>query len=391
MTSFFLPYAKQSISNEDIQAVSKALKEEMITRGPLVQEFEQAMVQYCQVPYAVAFNSGTSALMAAYFAANLTSLDQLFSTSNSFIATAGVAIHRGITPVFLDIHPQTGNLDLSHLNQQIEYSLIKGRAFIVPVHFSGLALDMIQLKTNVQHLDVVIIEDAAHALGSLYPSGQKVGSCSFSHMTVFSFHPAKILTTGEGGLVTTADPNLYHRLQLFRNNGIESFNPYLKRPAVRGYYEVHAITGNFNFTSFQAALGLSQLKRLDDGIAKRRQLVRRYRQHLSDIPQLSLLTEEQDAYSAFHLFVVKINFDAYKTTREKVMFLLEKEGIGSQIHYIPLYYHPVFQLDIEKEKESHPNMERYYEQALSLPLYFDLTESDVDFICDKLLSILNSS
>jgi dTDP-4-amino-4,6-dideoxygalactose transaminase len=351
MTLPFLPYAKQSIQEED--------------------------------------NSGTAALMAAYFAAELTPFDRVISTPNTFIATVGAAVQMGIRPIFTDIDRSSGNMDLVHLKHLLEFRSTRGRPFIVPVHFSGLTVDMAQLDQNIRHPDTVVIEDAAHALGSAYPSGEKVGSCAFSQMTIFSFHPAKTLTTGEGGMVTTRDPQLYHRLQLFRNNGIEHADPYLKRhSAVPGYYEVQAITGNFNFTSFQAALGLSQLTRLEDFISKRRRLVKLYHQRLAQVPHLTLLTDAQDQATAFHLFVVQIDFEACKITREEVMQALSKKGIGSQIHYIPLYYHPVLQCDIESEKLKFPHMEAYYQQTLSLPLYVDLTETDINRVCQELLSIL---
>lgn len=390
MASSFLPYAKQSIQQEDIQAVAESLKEEWITRGLPVQSFEQAIAEYCQVPYAVAFNSGTSALMAAYFAARLTPFDRVISTPNTFIATVGAAIQMGIRPIFVDIDRSTGNLDLNQLSQHLHFQSTRGRPFIVPVHFSGLAVDMAKLDHQIYHPDTIVIEDAAHAFGSLYPSGEKVGSCVFSHMTIFSFHPAKTLTTGEGGVVTTCDPELYHRLQLFRNNGIEHSPPYLvQQPPAAGYYEVHAITGNFNFTSFQAALGLSQLKRVEDFISKRRQLVKRYRHHLGHVPHLKLFTDQHDAYTAFHLLVVQIDFNAYKKRRKDVMKALHEKGIGSQIHYIPLYHHPILHRSTEEEGLRYPEMENYYQQALSLPLYFDLNESDVDHICHELLTILS--
>jgi dTDP-4-amino-4,6-dideoxygalactose transaminase len=388
MALSFLPYAKQSIQEEDIQAATKALKEEWITRGPLVQQFEQAVADYCQVPYAVAFNSGTAALMAAYFAAGLTPADRVISTPNTFIATVGAAVQMGIRPIFIDMDRSNGGMDLIQLEPYLKFQPTRGRPFVVPVHFAGLAIDMAKLNHSICHPDAMVIEDAAHALGSIYPSGQKVGSCVFSHMTIFSFHPAKTLTTGEGGMVTTRNSELYHRLKLFRNNGIEFSAPYLTQPTALGYYEVHAITGNFNFTSFQAALGLSQLKRLDDFIVKRRQLVQRYRKHLAQVPYITLFTDEQDADTAFHLFVVQVDFEAYKTTRERVMKVLNEKGIGSQIHYIPLYYHPVLRCHVEEQKLKHPNMEIYYQQALSLPLYFDLTEADVDRVCETFLSIL---
>lgn len=388
MTFPFLPYAKQSIHQSDIQAVSEALTEDLITRGPLVQIFEQAIADECQVPYAVAFNSGTAALMAAYFAAQLTPFDRVISTPNTFIATIGAVIQKEMTPHFIDIDCSTGNLDLSLLRESLDFQSTRGRLFIVPVHFAGIALDMGKLNREVRHLDTVIIEDAAHALGSFYPTGQKVGSCAFSHMTVFSFHPAKIMTTGEGGIVTTRDPELYHRLQLFRDNGIERNRPYLVEEPSHGYYEVHAITGNYNFTSFQAALGLSQLKRLNAFILKRRSLVHRYRQHLQGIAHLTLFNDQQDSYTAFHLFVVQVDFSAYHTTRERVMQSLKEKGIGSQIHYIPLYRHPVLKSKEWKEELLYPHTIKYYQQTLSLPLYFDLGESDVDRICEELKIVL---
>jgi UDP-4-amino-4,6-dideoxy-N-acetyl-beta-L-altrosamine transaminase len=388
MTQSFLPYAKQSIQEEDIQAVGNALKEEWITRGPLVQEFEYAIAKYCQAPYAVAFNSGTAALMAAYFAAHLNPFDRLISTPNTFIATVGAAAQMGLHPLFVDIDRSSGNLDLAQMSEPLKLHSTRGRPFIVPVHFSGIPVDMATLNHQISHPDPVIIEDAAHALGSHYSTGEKVGSCAFSHMTIFSFHPAKIMTTGEGGMVTTRDPELYHRLQLFRNNGIERSVPYLTKPEAPGYYEVHAITGNFNFTSFQAALGLSQLKRLDEFIAKRRMLVTLYRKHLTHVPNLTLFTDEHDAYSAFHLFVVQIDFEACQTTREKVMQALHEKGIGTQVHYIPLYHHPLFHRNVPWEKLKYPNMELYYQQALSLPLYADLTEADIERVCKELLAII---
>ena len=236
----FLPYAKQSIQNEDIEAVTQALKEEWITRGPLVKLFEESVAAYCNVPYAVAFNSGTAALMAAYFAAKLTPFDRVISTPNTFIATVGLPVQMGMRPRWVDLDRSTGNLDVLQLKKEMNFRSSRGRLFIVPVHFSGLAIDMLALSREVVDPDAVIIEDASHALGSYYPTGEKVGSCAFSQMTIFSFHPAKTLTTGEGGMVTTKDPELYHHLQLFRNNGIENAGPYLtKSIAAPGYYEVH--------------------------------------------------------------------------------------------------------------------------------------------------------
>lgn len=385
-----IPYAKQSIDESDIQCVAKSLKEELITRGPLVQRFEEEIAHYCDAPYAVAFNSGTSALMAAYFAARLSPHDRVISTPNTFIATVGAPIQLGISPTFADIDPSTGNMDLHALSNLLRYRPTRGRPFIVPVHFSGIAVDMAKVDQLINHPEAVVIEDAAHAIGSTYPSGEKVGSCAFSHMTIFSFHPAKTITTGEGGMVTTKEKEFYHRLQLYRNNGIERNAPYLLKPEAPGYYEVHHITGNFNFTSFQAALGLNQLKRIDNFISKRRLLVKRYRRNLAGIANISLLTDVHDEYTAFHLFPVQIDFQAFNTTREKLMQALQEKGIGSQVHYIPLYRHPVLGKR-EDDFLQFPKTELYYQQALSLPLYYDLTESQVDLVCHELVKNLGKT
>lgn len=388
MSTPFLPYAKQSIQADDIQSVIDALKEDMITRGPPVEAFEERIASYCGSRYAVAFANGTVALMAAYFAADLQAFDRVISTPNTFIATVGIPIREGIQPCFIDIDRSTGNLDPHQLKKSFNVSLSRGRFFIVPVHFSGIAVDMQMLDRSICHPDCVVIEDAAHAIGSCYPSGEKVGSCIYSDMTIFSFHPAKTMTTGEGGMVTTNDANLYHRLKLYRDNGIEREAPYLKQPQAPGYYEVQAITGNFNMTSFQAALGLSQLKRLDSFIEKRRCLVAHYRENLKHFPHLRLFTDHFDGYTAFHLLVTQIDFKAFGLTREKVMEKLKSKGIGSQVHYIPLYRHPVVRSQAEEWQQRYPQMEAYYAQALSLPLYADLTLAEVDRVCETLKNVL---
>ena len=260
----FLPYAKQSIDEQDIQAVGKALSAEWITRGPLVEAFEKEFASYCNAAYAVAFSSGSAALAAAYFAAQVGPSDRLISTPNTFIATVGAAMQYGAQPLFIDIDRKTGGIDLEQLIFNANQPLSRGRPILAPVHFAGIPVDMEELDRHLTNPDVVVIEDAAHAIGSNYPrQGPKVGSCAWSQMTMFSFHPAKTITTGEGGLVTTNDSELCRRLKLFRNNGIERDPQYLEGEPAPWYYEVHALTNNFNFTEGQAALGSSQLRRID--------------------------------------------------------------------------------------------------------------------------------
>ncbi|MEI8125160.1 MAG: DegT/DnrJ/EryC1/StrS family aminotransferase [Parachlamydiaceae bacterium] len=387
----FLPYAKQSISADDIEAVKHALSQPAITRGPLVVEFENAVAAYCEAQYAVAFNSATAALMAAYHAAETGPNDTVVTTPNSFVASVGPAIQHHATPVFIDIDRNTGNLDATQLLLNVNREHSKGKTIITPVHFAGIPVDMQKIDASITDYRTIVIEDAAHAIGSCYKDGSKVGNCRWSHMTVFSFHPAKTMTTGEGGMVTTNDKELYHKLQLYRNNGIENDPLYLKREDRPGYYEVNFLSGNYNVTEMQAALGISQLKRLDQFVAKRQLLMDRYREKLSSIENLRLLTPDQDLTVAYHLCVAQINFKAYKTTKKNVMEKLKEQNIGTQVHYIPLYQHPFFTSKNGNIAEYFPEMENYYAEALSLPLYYDLTEEDVDHVAMTLKNILMNS
>lgn len=374
----FLPYGRQSITDDDLAAVTEALKADWITRGPKVQEFEEAVAAYCGAKYAVAFNNGSSALEAATHAARIGKYDRVITTPNTFVATIGPSIKRGATPVFVDIDLETGSLNLEQLRFSLEVPFSRGQQVVIPVHFGGMTVDMETLCRAFVHPDSIVIEDAAHALGSSYSDGQKVGCCAYSAMTIFSFHPVKTITTGEGGMVTTNDPQLYDRLVKFRNNGIvkpeESLEPW--------YYEVTELTGNENFTDFQAALGLSQLKRLDQIADQRRALVARYRERFADVPHVRLFTSAQDDRTCFHLMVVQIDFEAIGISRYELMEELKEKGIGTQVHYIPVYRHPFFKKEKGDISEYFPNMEKYYAQALSLPLFPTMASADVDRVVE---------
>lgn len=384
----YIPYARQSIDPADALEVSKALFSTTITRGPKVEAFEHAIAEYCGAKYAVAFSSGSAALLGAYHVVDTNKSDRVISTPNTFVSSIGTGVEYGATPVFVDIDRKTGNMDLEQVGFTLDIPRTRGRSIVVPVHFSGIPVDMKKLESLIKDPDAVIIEDAAHALGSQYQGGKKVGSCEWSHMTIFSFHPAKTITTGEGGMVTTNDETLFHRLKRFRNNGIERDSKFLEGEPAPWYYEVQELTNNYNFTELQAALGLSQLRRLDEFVQKRRKLVLAYRERLADIAHVSLFTNDYDSFTAFHLLVVQIDFKAYKTTRTEVMHKLKDNGIGSQLHYIPVYRHPYFKKACGDLSEYFPQMEAYYSQALSLPLYYDLNIEDVDRIVNILKSIL---
>lgn len=385
----FLPYAHQSINAEDVDAVSKALTRDLITRGPEVDEFEQAIASYCGAQYAVAFNSGTSALIASCYAADLGPNDRLISTANTYIGTISGGFAYKAKQILVDIDLETGSAQIDQLLKAANQPASRGKAVLIPVHFAGIPLDIENLEHHLTGAGTVIIEDAAHAIGSRYSKeGPRIGSCAYSHMTVFSFHPAKTITTGEGGMVTTNDPDFFHRLKLYRNNCIERDPNYLHGEATLWYYEVHGFSNNLNVTSFQAALGLSQLKRLESFIDKRRSLVQAYREQLKNHPSIRLLTDRHDAYTAFHLFVVQINFAAHNLTREEAMQRLKQEGIGTQVHYIPLYRHPYCREQLGDLASLCPNAETYYGEALTLPLFFDMTLADVERVASAVKNML---
>lgn len=373
----FLPYALQSISQEDIHAVSQALAQPVITRGELVAKFEETIAKECDAKFAVAFNSGSTALLAAYYAGQVGPLDTVISTPNTFVATVGSCVQFGANPLFVDIDRKTGNIDLNQVALNLQRPRSRGRYVVVPVHFSGIPVDMQRLDAMILDPNTLVIEDAAHAIGSRYKDGTKVGSCQWSQMTILSFHPAKTMTTGEGGMVTTNDEELYRRLKSYRNNGIERDPIYMKENPGPWFYEVNDLSSNFNFTEMQAALGLSQYNRLGNFIEKRQSLVKLYEKELQGVKHIRLFEPDEGCFVAPHLFVVQIDFEALKKNRADFMKYLKENGIGTQVHYIPVYRFPYFFHKFGDLSPYFPEMESYYQQALSLPLYYDLSEDDV--------------
>jgi len=385
-----IPYAKHSINDKDIEAVVNVLKGEAITRGPKTEELEKALANDCGAEYAVTFNSGTSALTAAFHAMELNANDTVITTPVTFIGTVAGAVLRGAKVVFVDIDPETGNLDLDKLEQVMNKPSTRGREVILPVHLAGIPVDCERIDRSIRLPGSFVIEDAAHALGSMDTVGNKIGSCAFSKMAVFSLHPAKQIACGEGGAVMTNDPDVYNKLVRFRNNGIERDPNRLKQNPGPWYYEVVEATGNYHISEIHSALALSQLSRLDQFAAQRRELVSRYREKLKDHPYLFFSKIPRDDTVSYHLFVVQIDFEKAGVTRSEVMEKLKEKGIGTQVHYIPLYRHPLFKEHGGDISDYFPNTEAYYAKALSLPLHVEMSNDDVDRICDTLLEVIGT-
>lgn len=359
-----IPYGRQSIDDDDIAAVVAVLKGDWLTQGPHIAEFEAAVAAQVGARHAVAFTSGTAGLHAAVVAGGLGAGDTVATSPLSFVASANCARFAGAAATFVDIDPGTLNLDLA--------ALPAGLDGVVAVHYAGLPADLAAMPDRPR----VVIEDAAHALGARGADGSPVGSCTVSDMCVFSFHPVKAVTTGEGGAVTTNDDGLADRLRRFRNHGI------VPRPDQGGWcYEIETLAFNYRMTDLQAALGTSQLGKLDRFIARRQALAARYRTLLADLP----LTLPPDASApsthAYHLFPIQV------AGRARVFAGMRDAGIGVQTHYIPIYRHPLYAAT-GLRPEQFPNTEAVYAGLVSLPLFPDLTEDEQDRVVEVLASLL---
>jgi UDP-4-amino-4,6-dideoxy-N-acetyl-beta-L-altrosamine transaminase len=373
-----IPYGRQSITDDDVQAVVDVLRSERLTQGPAVERFERDFADAVGAPYAVAFSSGTSALHGAAFAAGVGAGDELLTSAITFAASANCGAYLGATPVFADIERDTWNVSARTLSA----ALTERTRAVVPVHFTGLPLPMAEIREAVGP-DVPIIEDAAHAVGAR-TADEKVGACLHSDMAVFSFHPVKGITTGEGGMVTTRDAALRDRLAAFRTHGI-----------VRGadpeegawFQEQRALGFNYRLTDMQAALGSSQLRRLDDFVACRNAVADRYREGLADAGALELPPAAPDgALHAHHLFVVRCRDGA--AARRALYDRLHAAQVLVQVHYVPVYRHPYYRERCGYARGLCPEAERYYAGCLSLPCFPDLTETDQARVIDAVKEAL---
>ncbi|CCQ60390.1 UDP-4-amino-4,6-dideoxy-N-acetyl-beta-L-altrosamine transaminase [Crocosphaera watsonii] len=386
--SQFIPYGRQDISQEDIQAVIEVLRSDWITSGPAIAQFEKAVADYCGANYAVAVSSATAALHIACLALSLEKGDSLWTSPNTFVASGNCGLYCGATVDFVDINPQTYNLSVEELERKLVSAKKEGclPKVVIPVHFSGQSCEMEQIYQLSHQYGFKIIEDASHAIGGKY-QGQPIGSCQFSEMAVFSFHPVKIVTTGEGGMIVTNREDLYEKLIRLRSHGITR-NPQLMKGESDGpwYYQQLELGFNYRITDIQSALGISQMQRLEEFVLRRSQLAKRYQELLQGFP-LTLPWQHPDTNSSWHLFVIRLKLEQISKTHRQVFEALRQGQIGVNLHYIPVYRQPYYQR-FHYQWKDFPHTEQYYQEAISLPLYYGLTEIQQDRIIVDLTDIL---
>lgn len=378
----FIPYGRQSIDADDEAAVLAVLRSDALTQGPATKAFEQDIAAYVGARHCVAVSSATAGLHLAAAALELGGGEGI-TTPNTFVASANALIYAGLTPVFADIEPDTFNLSVAATRAAVT----PRTRVVVPVHFAGLPADMEGFGDLAEAEGLHLIEDAAHAIGSDYASGGRVGNGRFSAMTVFSFHPVKSMTTGEGGAITTNDPELYERLLMLRSHGITRDPARLSQSPGPWWYEQQMLGFNYRMTDIQAALGSSQLRKLDRFAERRRAIIARYRAGLSGLNWLTLPHDAGEQRVCYHLFVAQFDFEALGRTRAEIMAALAAEGVGSQVHYIPVDrqpWHDAGQGQGQGREASgrFPANDAYYARCLSLPLYPAMTDEDVERVID---------
>lgn len=375
-----IPYGRQDVVADDIAAVTSVLQSDWLTQGPVVPRFERALADACGARHALAVNSATSALHIACLALGLGPGDWLWTSPITFLASANCALYCGAKVDFVDIDPRTYNLSPDALAHKLAQARIENRLpkIVVAVHLAGQSCDMAAIQALSREYGFRIIEDASHAVGGRY-QGLPIGDCRFSDIVVFSFHPVKIITSAEGGMALTNEAQLAERMALFRSHGMTRDPAQMSREADGPwYYEQIELGFNYRMTELQAALGLSQAARLHDYVRRRHELARRYDERLAELP-LTTPWQHPDSYSGLHLYVVRVD----ATRRREVFDALRAQGIGVNVHYIPVYRQPYYQR-LGCVSGTFPEAERYYSEAISLPMYATLTEDQQDHVVDAL-------
>ena len=378
----FLPYGRQWIDNSDIKAVSDILKSDWITQGPKITEFENLVSKYCKAKYAVVFSSGTAALHGTSFAAGVSRGDEVITTPITFAADGNCVLFQGGKVKFADIKKDTYNIDPNQIKKQIT---AKTKA-IIPVDYTGQPCDMDEINKIAKKHDLVVIEDACHSIGAEYKN-KKVGG--LADLTVFSFHPVKHITTGEGGMVLTNNKQFYEKLTLFRTHGITKDPKKLKKNEGDWYYEMQSLGYNYRMTDFQSALGISQFKKLDKFIRKRRDIATKYNKAFQDIKEIVTPFEKEDVKSVYHLYMIQLHLEKLKVGRKKIFDALRAENIGVHVHYIPVHLQPYYQERLGYKKGDFPVAEKFYERAITLPLFPKMNDNDIDDVIKAVKKIIN--
>ncbi|MBP2077997.1 UDP-4-amino-4,6-dideoxy-N-acetyl-beta-L-altrosamine transaminase [Oceanobacillus polygoni] len=365
----YLPYGKQWIDNEDIKAVTDVLKSDFITTGPAISQFEKEIAEFVGAKYAVAFSSGTAALHAACFAAGIKENDEVITTPMTFAASSNCILYVGGQPVFADIDSKTYNIS----PESIKSLLTEKTKAIITVDFTGQPAEYDEIISLAKKSGLIIIDDAAHALGATYKD-RHIGS--IGDMTMFSFHPVKHITTGEGGIITTSNADYYEKLLLFRSHGITRDSLKLKNNQGPWYYEMQELGYNYRMTDIQAALGSSQLKKLNTFLKKRREYAKKYNDAFAEIDALITPYQQHECNSSWHLYIVRLDMEKLNVNRKEIFKALQKENIGVNVHYIPVHLHPFYQ-KLGYRKGLCPQAEKLYEEIITLPLFPAMSEQDL--------------
>ncbi|MDW1538493.1 UDP-4-amino-4,6-dideoxy-N-acetyl-beta-L-altrosamine transaminase [Vibrio sp. YT-17] len=386
-----IPYGKQDINQQDIDSVLDVLKSDFLTQGPQVPAFENALVEHTGTSYALAVNSATSALHMACLALGLGQGDWLWTSPVTFVASANCGLYCGAKVDFVDIDPDTYNMCPIRLEEKLIKAKIEGKLpkVVVPVHLCGQPCDMAAIGKLAKEYGFKVIEDASHAIGGRYQD-QPIGNCEHSDITVFSFHPVKIVTTAEGGAALTNSKELADKMALLRSHGITR-DPELMRGESHGgwYYQQIDLGFNYRMTELQAALGVSQMKRLNEFVSSRHELAQGYYTKLENLP-VTLPYQLPDTYSGLHLFVIRLKLDVISLTHQQVFDALRERGIGVNLHYIPVHTQPYYQ-DLGFTEGEFPESEQYYREAISLPMFHGMTEAQQNTVVDVLTDILKGA
>lgn len=381
-----IPYGRQSINEDDIQAVVETLKSDYLTQGPKIREFEEKFAKYVDSKYAVAFNNATSALHTAAKALDVKPGDKVIVTPMTFAASANCIRYCGGDVKFCDIDPDTYLMDMAKLREILEASPKGTYKGVVVVDFAGYPHNLEEFRALCDEYSLWLIEDACHAPGAWFTDSkgekQKSGNGSFADISIFSFHPVKHIATGEGGMATTNNPELYKKLCHFRTHGITKDPALLRKNDGGWYYEMQDLGFNYRLTDFQAALGVTQLARADKGLERRQQIARRYDEAFSGMEEIKIPKRADDIYHAFHLYIIQV------PDRKGLYDYLHENGVYAQVHYVPLHLMPYYK-ELGNKEGDLPVVEEYYNHCLSLPMYPTLTDEEQDYVIEKVIEFLN--